>query len=298
MTIVIIGSKGFIGSHCSNYFKSQGHDVIGCDVVDSNEENYFSIKSLENNFSRLFENRHVDYCINAAGSANVSYSYEFPEKDFELNVSLVINILAAIKSHCMSCKFINFSSAAVYGNPLQLPIKEDSELRPLSPYGYHKMLSEKLLLEYHRFFNLKTCSLRVFSAYGPGLRKQLFWDIYQKIRLNTSINLFGTGEESRDFIYISDLVNAVDCIMAKAEFKGEAINIASGDETSIFQVANEFLNQLSINQKLIFNGAEKSGDPKNWRANISLLTNFGFKPKVSIYQGIEEYSLWLLNHQK
>lgn len=298
MNIVIIGSKGFIGSHCSNYFKSQGHHVIGCDVVDSNEKNYFLINSLENNFTKLFKNEQVDFCINASGSANVSYSYEYPEKDFELNVSLVINILAAIKSHCLSCKFINFSSAAVYGNPLQLPIKEDSELRPLSPYGYHKMLSEKLLLEYHRFFNLKTCSLRVFSAYGPGLRKQLFWDIYQKTRLNTSINLFGTGEESRDFIYISDLVKAVDCIMAKAEFKGEAINIASGDETSIFQVANEFLNQLSINQKLIFNGAEKSGDPKNWRANISLLTNFGFKPKVSIYQGIKEYSLWLLNHQK
>ncbi len=297
MNIVIIGIKGFIGSHCSNYFKSQGHHVIGCDIIDSNEENYFSINSLENNFTKLFENGQVDYCINAAGSANVSYSYEFPEKDFELNVSLVINILAAIKSHCISCKFINFSSAAVYGNPIQLPIKENSELRPLSPYGYHKMLSEKLLLEYHRFFNLKTCSLRVFSAYGPGLRKQLFWDIFQKTRLNTSINLFGTGQESRDFIYISDLVSAVDCIMAKAEFKGEAINIASGDETSIFKVANEFLNQLSINQKLIFSGAEKSGDPKNWRADISLLKDFNFSPMTSINEGVKKYANWLIENE-
>jgi UDP-glucose 4-epimerase len=297
MKIVIIGSKGFIGSNCRDYFIEQGHEVIGCDIIDCEELNYFSIEKIENNFSVLFSKGDIDYCINAAGSANVSYSFQFPEKDFELNVSLIINILAAIKTNCVNCKFINFSSAAVYGNPNQLPIKEDSEVKPLSPYGYHKLLSEKLLTEYHRFFNLKTCSLRVFSAFGPGLRKQLFWDIYQKTLLHESVNLFGTGEESRDFIYISDLVKAVECIMTNAEFRGETINIASGTETTIENAASVFLKSLHVNKKLIFNGEGKSGDPKNWRADISLLQKFGFNPDVNINSGIEKYAFWLNNNK-
>ena len=159
MTILIIGSEGFIGSHCKDFFQLQGHDVICCDVAQKQEVNYISKSSFGNDFSILFEGRNIDICINAAGSANVAYSYQYPERDFELNVSLVISLLGAIKNHAPDCKFINLSSAAVYGNPKVLPIAEIDELRPLSPYGYHKMLSEKLLTEYSHFFGLITCSL-------------------------------------------------------------------------------------------------------------------------------------------
>lgn len=293
MKIVIIGSKGFIGSHCTAHYLSKGYEVIGCDIYEVNEPNYKSFESLNNDFSSLFIDNDIDYCINAAGSANVSYSYEFPEKDFELNVSLVINILGAIKTFCPKCKFINFSSAAVYGNPTSLPIKEESELKPLSPYGYHKLLSEKLLNEYHYFFSLRTCSLRVFSAYGPGLKKQLFWDIYKKTLTNNKVNLFGNGDESRDFIYISDLVHAVDCVIEKADFKGETINIASGIETRVDRAAQLLLKYYNKDATLTFNGNQKSGDPKNWRADISVLKSFGFKVTVPIEKGVEHYALWL-----
>lgn len=298
MKIIIIGSKGFIGSHCVDYFRKQGYQVIGCDVVESDESDYVSIKKLENNFSFLFSNKDINYCINAAGSASVTYSYQFPEKDFELNVSLVINLLGAIKTNCIHCKFINFSSAAVYGNPALLPIKEDAELKPLSPYGYHKMLSEKLLLEYHRFFNLNTCSLRVFSAYGPGLRKQLFWDIFQKSIHDDNVSLFGTGNESRDFIFISDLVDAVDIVMKKANFCGETINIATGIETTIFSATSSFFAKLYSKKKILFSGETKEGDPANWKADISVLKKFGFKPKVDVNSGVEKYALWLINENK
>ena len=296
MKILIVGSKGFIGSYCLNYFKATGHEVIGCDVVHSNEPDYYVIKNQSSDFEKLVDT--IDCCINAAGSANVSYSYQYPEKDFELNVSLVINILAAIKAKCPDCKFINFSSAAVYGNPNELPIKENAEVKPLSPYGYHKLLSEKLLTEYHHFFKLKTCSLRVFSAYGPGLKKQLFWDTYQKTLSQESVNLFGTGEESRDFIYISDLVKAVECVLNHAEFKGETINVASGNETTIKDAASAFLKSFNSNKQLLFSGEEKSGDPKNWRADISALKKLGFDPKVDINKGIEKYAFWLKNNNK
>lgn len=294
MTILIIGSKGFVGSHCQEYFSTLNHTVIGCDVVDSVEENYHRIDGISFDFATLFKKYKFEVCINAAGSANVGYSYEYPEKDFELNVFLVINLLGAIKANLPNCKFINFSSAAVYGNPKALPIREDAELGPLSPYGYHKFLSEKLLLEYHRFFKLHTCSLRVFSAYGPGLRKQLFWDIFQKSKASTGIKLFGTGNESRDFIYISDLVNAVDCIIKKGRFEGEIINVASGIETTINEAASILIGKLIPSQKVMFTGEVKEGDPINWRADITKLISFGFSPKYKIEQGLTEYYNWLI----
>ncbi len=296
MRLVIIGSKGFIGSHCKEYFESLGHEVICCDVPDSGEENYLSIAELDNDYTRLFKDNDVDFCINAAGSANVAYSYQFPEKDFELNVSLVINLLGAIKNFSPACKFINFSSAAVYGNPVKLPIKETAELKPLSPYGYHKMLSEKLLTEYHHFFNLKTCSLRVFSAYGPGLKKQLFWDVFQKSLRSNVIQLYGTGLESRDFISISDLVDAVDLIMKNGLFCGEAINIASGKEIYIKDAVETFVSVYNKSLKIEFSNEKKEGDPINWCADMTYLKELGFMPNTDLSPELKNYSDWLLGN--
>ena len=297
MNLLIIGSKGFIGSHCLNYFRTKGHVVVGCDIAESDEENYFSYNSFKGDFNALFNSRKFDACINAAGSANVAYSFTYPEKDFQLNVSLVIDIMAAIKVNSPHCKFINFSSAAVYGNPSQLPIKEYAELKPLSPYGYHKMLSEKLLTEYHRFFNLATCSLRVFSAYGPGLRKQLFWDLYQKSLSSDEIHLFGTGKESRDFIYIDDLVSAVDIVLQHASFRGECINVSSGIETEVSEAADVFINHYAPGKRVVFDGIQKQGDPVNWRSDIDQLYALGFEAKVNLCEGLKSVADWLKNEK-
>ena len=181
MKILIIGSKGFIGSHCVDYFAVKGFEVFQADVNVSLESNYYPIEQQNSDFSLPFREHQFDVCINASGSAHVGFSFENPSKDFELNVVNVQKILVAIRDYNSNCKFINFSSAAVYGNPQILPITENSKCKPLSPYGFHKLQSELLLTEYHKFFGLKTCNLRVFSAYGPRLKKQLFWDLYQKV---------------------------------------------------------------------------------------------------------------------
>jgi dTDP-glucose 4,6-dehydratase/UDP-glucose 4-epimerase len=291
MNILIIGSKGFIGSNCIRYFRSEGYDVIGCDIYDLKEENYVCLSSTD--LKDLFTRKKFDFCINAAGSAHVAYSFQFPEKDFELNVSLVINLLGAIKNYCPQCKFINFSSAAVYGNPSALPIAEDAPVNPLSPYGYHKSLSENLLLEYNRFFDLKTCSLRVFSAYGEGLKKQLFWDLYKKVENKDSITLYGTGNESRDFIYILDLVSIVHLIMKKSNFAGEIYNIGNGEEILIKDAVAAFYRELGWNGITTFSGEEKIGDPVNWKADIKKITALGYIRKYSFSSGLRNYCEWL-----
>ena len=100
-----------------------------------------------------------------------------------------------------------------------MPIKESSPIRPLSPYGFHKAMAEKLCEEYYTFFGIATCSLRIFSAFGPGLRKQLLWDIYNKSKSLNSIELFGTGNESCDYIYIDDIVRAIELVIRKSLFR-------------------------------------------------------------------------------
>jgi dTDP-glucose 4,6-dehydratase/UDP-glucose 4-epimerase len=201
--------------------------------------------------------------------------------------------LLAIKEYNIECKLVNFSSAAVYGNPSVLPINESATKSPLSPYGIHKLQSEELLSYYHNFFGVKTCSLRVFSAYGEGLKKQLFWDLYQKYKDKETIILFGTGNESRDFIYINDLMQGLDLVIAKSNFNGEIINLSSGIETTIGEAVKIFYSVLNKNTSYSFNGEKRLGDPLNWRADISKIINLGFVSKTSITEGLKKYINWI-----
>ena len=183
MNILIAGSKGFIGSHLVNHFKKENL-VIGCDIrpdKDKQDKNFNLIQSISD-YEIILGEKQFDLFINASGSAGVGFSIEYPEKDYELNTSNVEAMLLAVKNHSPQTKFINFSSAAVYGNPKRLPINEIDELAPLSPYGKHKFESEKILKKYSGELSLNTCSHRIFSVYGPGLHKQLFWDIFLKAR--------------------------------------------------------------------------------------------------------------------
>jgi UDP-glucose 4-epimerase len=291
--ILIIGSKGFIGTHCVSYFQSKGLEVFQADVTTSSEVNYYQIESQNSDFSLPFKEHQFDVCINASGSAHVGFSFENPSKDFELNVVNVQKILVAIRDYNCNCKFINFSSAAVYGNPQFLPITENSTCKPLSPYGFHKLQSELLLTEYHNFFGLNTCSLRVFSAFGPRLKKQLFWDLYQKAIKEETVSLFGTGNETRDFIFIDDLIQILDLVIHNSPFHGSIYNVASQVETRIADAAQIFINEFSPIKQLVFNGEVKVGDPNNWLADMKCLKDFGFKPQFDLQTGLKKYAEWL-----
>jgi UDP-glucose 4-epimerase len=202
--ILIVGSKGFIGSNLGKYLNILASvEVWGCDVVtDYGASNYYLIDASNSDFEELFQAHSFDICFNCSGSASVPDSLLHPLRDFYLNSLNVFKMAEAIRKYRPECKFLNISSAAVYGNPEQLPIKETAALMPISPYGYHKLQSENICEEFNRFYNIQTCSVRIFSAYGNGLKKQLFWDISQKLSKNNEVVLFGTGMESRDFIHI------------------------------------------------------------------------------------------------
>ncbi|RIW11801.1 SDR family oxidoreductase, partial [Algoriphagus lacus] len=142
MKYLIIGSKGFIGKNLFEYFQNS-HDIIvwGADIIFDleNLSNYFFLDSLNPDYNLLFNFETFDVCINCSGAANVGDSLINPLRDFQLNTLNVFKILDAIRTFQPTCKFINLSSAAVYGNPVILPISESALTLPLSPYGFHKM---------------------------------------------------------------------------------------------------------------------------------------------------------------
>jgi len=295
MKILIIGSKGFIGSHCYGFFEKK-FETWGCDIfTDYNEKNFILYDALNTAHYNLFQNNSFDLCLNCAGAASVPDSWKFPLRDFELNSRLVSTLLDSIRLYSPNCKFINISSAAVYGTPQLLPIQESAELKPLSPYGRHKMYAENICQEFALYFNLKTCSLRIFSAYGPGLRKQIFWDWYSKAKDSKHLVLPGTGRETRDYIYIEDILTSIDYIVAKAEYKGECYNVGSGEQSVIGEVATQFFHALNWKGKIEFNGQVRAGEPLYWQADISKVKSFGFKPQFPLSKGIDEYLKWVRN---
>ncbi|MCX7985377.1 MAG: GDP-mannose 4,6-dehydratase [Bacteroidales bacterium] len=293
MRVLIIGSEGFIGSNATNYFVRKGYEVYGADIVIKSAERYFIINPELSDFSKIFYQLPFDFCLNASGAAYVPVSFTHPLVDFTLNTTNVFNILEAIRLYNPTCKFINISSAAVYGNPQYLPIDENHPVNPLSPYGWHKYYSELICKEFYNFFGTKTLNIRVFSAYGPGLKKQLFWDLYQKCKQSNTVELFGTGLETRDFIYIDDLLFAIENILHLADFNGQSINVASGIETSVREAAETFLTLCKFKGELIFSGRVKQGDPVRWNANIAKLLNYKFENQTSLEAGLKRYLEWL-----
>jgi dTDP-glucose 4,6-dehydratase/UDP-glucose 4-epimerase len=300
VNIIIIGSNGFIGANAVRYFLSLEYNVWGCDITDNlhQEINFQRIGSATKDFLTLFQKRKFEVCINCSGSANVGLSFLKPDKDFELNVVNVFHLLEAIRRTNPECKFINFSSAAVYGNPSKLPIHEEFELNPISPYGHHKIMSEKLCREYSSIYSMHTVNLRIFSAYGEGQKKMLFYDLFRKAQMYGNIELFGTGNESRDFIYIDDLLEAVRVIINNAEFEGENVNVANGEEILIKDAVRLFYGILNPGIKYRFTKKEKLGDPVNWKADINKIKSYGFSPKYNLSDGLEKYIRWakLLNY--
>ncbi len=292
MNLLIVGCNGFIGSNAFKYFKKKNFNVVGCDIQKLNSETFLLQPDLSN-LSLLFEAHQFDVCINASGSSTVSFSIQNEQQDYILNYKNVEIILEWIKKNQPKCKLINLSSAAVYGNPSELPIKENDSTKPISPYGKHKLLSEQLLKTFAVEYRMLTHSLRIFSVYGNGLKKQLFWDIYQKSKQAQLIELYGTGNETRDFIYIEDLMLAFEKIIFLGSFDGSAINVASGSECTINIAAHTLIQNLNTDIKLKFSGVENNIDPKYWRADISLLRNMGFLPKVTLEEGLKKYASWL-----
>jgi nucleoside-diphosphate-sugar epimerase len=294
--IIITGSSGFLGSRLASSYAAIGNEVVGYDM---NLIPHFQYRQVEQNlltadFKSIFSSIQPDLVIHCAGNANVGISVANPELDFELGVHLLHRMLFGLKASGQNPHFLFLSSAAVYGDPESLPIGENSAIRPISPYGLHKAVCEDICKYFSRTENIPISVVRIFSAYGPGLRKQLFWDISQKIFSGKPFELFGTGDETRDFINFNDVIQAIHYV-SKRPHSG-IYNVANGIQITIRQAAEYLMTAFNRNiQELKFNGKRKPGDPQFWEADISNLKSLGFKPTITLEAGLHAYAEWIKN---
>jgi UDP-glucose 4-epimerase len=303
-TILITGASGFVGSWLADEAIKAGYKIIGIDIHGPLRPQIwsgFATASCETvDLEDLLQGITLDAVCHLAGGASVASSVSNPYGDFSSLLPGTARLSLFLARHQPRARFLLFSSAAVYGNPQTLPIYETTPVNPISPYGIHKAVAEMLLSHYSRIYGLDITIFRIFSVYGPGLRKQLIWDVGQKALTAAAngqdhISLFGTGKESRDFIYIKDLCRAVLTVIASTSFVSgvEIYNLASGTERTITDVASCLIDKLGVKIKLEFNGEVPKGDPVNWRADITRLEQLGYTSDYSLELAMEEIATWM-----
>ncbi len=305
MRVLVTGAGGFLGSYICRHFGSAHHAIAALGrvaVEDAIAPRYPGLELLagmtlpDPAFVRALASFRPDVVVHAASTARVAESVTAPYADFQASVDVCAFVLDALRQHAPRATFVLLSSAAVYGDPESQPIAENAACRPLSPYGYHKWLTELVVEEYRRLFGLRTRTLRIFSAYGEGLRRQVLFDLCARLsESGDELSLFGTADESRDFVHASDVALAVERALL-ADDDESVFNVASGVETRIAELVELLARGLGREKHVSFAGQRLPGYPARWRADIRSLGHHGFTPAVALADGVARYCRWYREH--
>jgi UDP-glucose 4-epimerase len=302
--LLITGSTGFIGGSLGRYGARAGHTVMGTgrSAKPGKEwpSRYLPNDATAESLSEIISNFAPDILFHAAGTASVGASLGDPLADFHGSVPVCANMLEAVRRSKKSPLVFIPSSAAVYGNPAVLPVNEEAAIQPISPYGFHKAMCETLARESAERYGLRIIVCRLFSVFGAGQRRLLIWELFKQLSGASEIAwLDGTGSESRDFLHVDDVAAAVfqlaENLMANAPSGYfEIVNVASGDETKIADVAGEIRNLVAPDKDVRCRGTARAGDPLNWRGEISRLRMLvpSWKPRPMIDSLNECLAVW------
>ncbi len=301
-SVVILGGGGFLGLEMARHFHREGWRAVLVgrlgrlaverELLDSKRVAVHGITLPDERLAEILRREQPTAVIFSAGTSQVGPSMTGPLADFENTVGINAYCLEAVRVHSPRSRYVFLSSAAVYGNPERLPIGEGTAVLPVSPYGFHKAASELVVREYDALFGIAGTILRIFSAYGDGLRKQVIHDICRQFAdpARSTVELKGTGNESRDFIHASDIARAVEAA-SLGRLPG-ICNLASGTETTIRDLAATISRHFGDAKPVRFSQAASSGDPLNWRADVTRLSQAGLLPKVPLADGLGRYVAW------
>jgi UDP-glucose 4-epimerase len=297
--VVVTGGAGFIGSHIVEQWLKEGAEVHIIDNLRtgflSNVELFpeavfhkFSVTEREKVFEVI---EGADYVYNLAAMISVPESVEKPNECVDINVNGLLNVLDASKEFGVK-KIIHSSSAAVYGDNPASPKSTDMKPQPKSPYGITKLDGEFYLQMYNDLFDIGAVSLRYFNVFGPKQDPKSQYAaavpiFIAKALKNDPIIIYGDGEQTRDFIFVKDVVKA-NILAAKKENVNGVYNVALGKATSINMIANEIIKLTGSKSKIVYEG-ERTGDIKHSLASIeNTQMELGFAADYSLEEGLEE----------
>lgn len=298
--VLVTGGAGFIGSHLVGRLLSLGAAVTIVDDLLGNPKavipkgvTLIKMRLPDPKFPEIVAQGGFETIFHLAGKAYVPPSLKDPIDDLKGNTEVTLHVLEAIRTGSPSTRLIFTSSAAVYGNPEKLPISEGDATVPVSPYGVSKLAAETYVSLYAQLHTLRTASLRFFSVYGPGQRKQVIFDMIKKLHGNpSSIEVHGTGRETRDFIYVDDAVGAILCVATRGGLHGEVYNTATGTDITLKQLVEILAGFLGAGSKIHYTGDVRPGDPLKWVADISRIKALGFSPETRLEDGLKKVCDW------
>jgi len=303
MKALVTGCAGFIGSHLTERLLRKGYKVIGIDcftdyyareIKERNIENALNEKNFKligEDILEMNEYPDVDYIFHEAAQAGVRASWG---NSFEIytrnNIEATQKLLEFYKDREIK-KFVYASSSSVYGDA-ELPMREDSLLKPVSPYGVTKLAGENLCYLYWRNYNVPTVSLRYFTVYGPRQRPDMAIHKFVKAILNgEEITVFGDGTQTRDFTFIDDVVEA-NILAANSEIEGGVFNVGGGGRISVNKLI-KLLEEI-IGKEARINYIEKQkGDVWDTLADTTKISDaLNWEPEVKIEEGLKRFVEW------
>jgi UDP-glucose 4-epimerase len=309
MTIWITGANGFIGRYLARELASAGRTVhgIGHGALEDSDVQRLGLHTWLNgeiNAAGLnaLAARHglPSIIFHLAGGSSVGLSIAQPFEDFSRTVLSTARLLEWLRLSAPECRVIVASSAAVYGADHNGAISEGAELAPMSPYGQHKRMMEQLCKSYAETFGIRSIVARLFSVYGPYLRKQLLWDVCSRLlRGERTLVLAGTGAEVRDWTDVRDvarLLRTIGELPPQDTFR--IINGGSGRGTSVAEIADMLVRKCGGDVTAGFSGLVRQGDPFSLLADDTSLRRLQFEWQISIEQGLTDYVKWFKDQHR
>ena len=301
--ILITGGAGFIGSHLVDRLMEKDLEVIVLDNLQTGKSENISRHTTRKNFRfvrgdvrnfDLVKNlvKDVDAVLHQAAIVSVPQSLENPILVNDVNVNATLNLLKASVDFDVK-RFVYASSCAVYGEAENLPIREDSGLRPLSPYGVSKLAAESYVRVFYEVFGLETVCLRYFNVYGPRQAVSDYSGVAARfmdhVAKNLDLEIFGDGEQTRDFVHIHDIAEANILALGTKGIAGEAFNIGTGMSSTINQLADMLLEVTNKTCLKVTHSKPAKGDIKHSVADISKAkTKMHYYPKISLEEGLKD----------
>lgn len=296
----VTGARGFIGRHLSRRLAGQGLRVVGLghgawpDAADWGVSRWLNGDIAPDNLGQLARDEgRPSMVYHLAGGASVGAAIAAPREDFKRTVEATAALCDWMRLESPEARLLAVSSAAVYGAGRTGPISEEAAGRPYSPYGYHKLMMELVCRQYAETYGLSVATARLFSVYGPELRKQLLWDICRRLDAGVPVlELGGSGAELRDWTEISDVVRALEHIAGLASPDAPILNVGTGRGLDVATIAQLVVNAWGEPRPIHFTGEARPGDPASLVADGRRLAALGFAWRVSAEAGVANYVAW------
>jgi UDP-glucuronate 4-epimerase len=316
MNILVTGSAGFIGSHVCEHFIKAENSVIGIDNFDDFYPRSFkelNLSGLKKNtqfqfhnadirdskkLNEIFAENKVEVVIHLAAKAGVRPSIDSIAEYYDVNVNGTVSLLEAMKKNNVN-KMIFASSSSIYGNNPKVPFSESDIVdNPISPYASTKKSGELLCHVYHHLFDFDITCLRFFTVYGPRQRPDLAIHKFTRlINAGNPIPFYGDGGTSRDYTYIEDIIDGIECSLN--QLSGYRVYNLGESKVITLKYLVEMIEQNLGKNAILKKLPLQQGDVNRTFADISKAKlEIGYNPKVDFQTGIREFVKWFKNNKK